>query len=1004
MSKKIVFILLIALLPLFSAAAKEIGPTVSEYRNEKLKWEDGAFGYHVMFKSLISNTVADADPNRPEGDTCKDSATYSLSVSHIPSDALIERAFLVWTAAQPVAKRDQTTDDKVTFSFSSNDGRIMETREIAGKKAYKISEAGNVSFEFDAFQDKDEPNKNWYTYRVDVTDFFKTIQTKGRENAAEGSAVNDGYSLLGDYTLTGLECTNESVYTSLGEMVADWSVILIYSSVEISPKKIYIYDGFEPYWHTITEINVTGFEFPVDPEIRVTLASHEGDQGIALVTPPDGLPLYEEGIQVQGENPDTPNEWILLWNKCNPKTWLDDQYIHLDYTEIFNSISSVYGYNESEPECIGGEPPVLDYESIEYGIDVDTFVMDTLADNQFARHFKKGDGKISFKIGANQDQVITNYMIVSVDTKSPQFDIPGQPEKVACTPANKFDPYSLDGSWCQNNLEHTFALRIQNWGTDAAENITISDKIPAGMEYVPGSTEYATSFKVENGKKIATRWIPIPDDGGFPLEKGFNLSAQLQPCAENSDYIACSDLAMVRFRAKVKSDTPKNQIIENTATYRAKGLNDYRTNLGIPVKLRMLSAGCVTSQDAVDLSECGGVGAAACTKNEECGEGYICDKESGSCIEDPSIIQCKDSNITVNFGKNSPSSETIFVGNPQTNLVIGQLEFAGTGENCYLNLNNIMLKVSLNDTNIEISNIKMYKDNNGDGLVDAKDTLLSSADTLDSANYVILSASNPENRLQNNRKNNILISLDAKYKEGTAVGDNAYFSPMIEKNGITLADGGTPQLNGLPLNFSKFQFEPDNGFIVTKGPHDPAVPAKSDMNKFQDVLQLRVIAKGASDTIKKMTIKTPSKSATLGEGIKKLAVYEDTDNDGKGDREIASATSFDKLQKHQFTLNFDVPQDTEKYLTIKAEPALGENETFQVIVSEITLDNLKVYGTPVDSKTYTYSCDPNLEDCGGDDDGCSIVVAEDTDNTVFFALAAAAMLLLSALALRMRKN
>ena len=1006
MSKKILILTLLAVLLPFAVSAKAIGPTVSKYRGTELKWEDGAYGYHVMFKSLLKDedrlTEEEKQGTNPQGDRCKTASTYALDFSHIPSDAIIEDAYLIWTAAQPVAKKDSTTDDEVNLSFVSDDGTISETQTIKGKKAYKISEAGNVDFEFDAIRDVDNPSKNWFTYRVKILDFFKSIQEKGRALVPEGASIYDGNSLIGNYTLSGLECTEDDVYRGSTEMVADWSIVLIYSSVEISPKKIYMYDGFKVYWYEQAEINVTGFEFPLEPEIRITLATHEGDPGLANADPEDHQAI-PEGIQVQGEPP-VEGEWLLISNKCNPLAYRDDNYVHLEYTEIFNSISSVYGYNDVEPTCIGGEPPILNNEDIEFGMDVDTFVMDSSADGSYAAHFHKGDNKIALRIGANKDSVITNYMIVSVDTKSPQFDIPGYPEKVACTPAGASDENSLEGKWCQNGLEHTFALRIQNWGTDFTGAITVVDAIPAGMEYVPGSTEYATSFKVENKKKIATRWMPVPDNGGFPLENGFKVADSLNFCdSEAQNYLSCQDLIMVRFRAKVKNDTPKNQVIENTAFYKTAGVNDYKTNLGIPVKLKMVSAGCVSSQDAVDLSECGGVGAAACTKNEDCGEGYVCDNASGACIEDPAVVKCQNSEVTASEGKNSINSEVIFIGNPQTDLVIGQLELAGNGEKCYFNLDQVKLKVSINDSNILISDLKMFKDVNSNGTVDAEDVLLASTDSL-SSEYAIFSPSK-DNKLWSNKKNNILFALSAKYKDDSSISNSAFFKPSIEKDGgITISDGGKPVVSGLPIDFSKFQFEPDKGFIVTKGLHDPEVPAKSEMNKFRDILQIRVKANGADETIKKMTIKVPKNNlVSFGKGITKLAVYEDTDNDGQGDTELAATTSFEGVQKHQFTLNFDVPQNTDKYLTIKAELALNDGETAQIQISSITVNDLTVLGLPVDSRPYEYMCDPNLEDCGGDG-GCSIVAAEDNGNAALIAIAAALALILSALAFRMRKN
>jgi len=983
MSKKLIFIILLAVMLPFAVAAKGIGPNVSKYRGQELKWEDGAYGYHVMFKSLLDNkemTDAEIQKNNPQGDTCKDSSTYTLDQSHIPSDAIIEDAYLVWTAAQPVLKKDDITDNEVQLMFTSINGNISENQIIKGKKAYKVSEAGSVDFEFDGFKDPNDLNqeKSWYTYRVKILDFFKSIQEKGREGAAEGSTFYDGYSLLGNYTLSGLECTNDSQYKGSTEMVADWSIILIYSSIEIKPKKIYLYDGFKAYWYESSEITVTGFEFPVKPEVRITLASHEGDPGLADANP-EGHERVKEGIEIQGENPIVPGEWLLISNVCNPQAAADKDYQHMEYTEIFNSISSVYGWSDPEPTCIGGIPPVYQNEEIEYGMDVDTFVMDSYAEDKYLSHLQKGDTRLFLRIGANQDQAITNYMIVSVDTKAPQFDIPAQPEKVACTPANKFKPDSLEGNWCQGTLEHTFALRIQNWGTDEAKSIKVSDTIPSGMEYVPGSTEYATSFKNENGKKIATRWTKIPDTGGFPLETGFTLPNPLPNCKETDDYLSCKDLVMIRFRAKVKNDTAKNKVIENTAFYTTPGVADYRTNLGIPVKLRIESAGCVTSQDAVDLSDCGGEGQAACTKDSECGgEGYVCDKATGSCIDDPAIPKCKNNaEITASIGKNSPTSKTIFVSNPQKDLVIGQIELAGTGENCYLDLDHIRLQVNNNDTaNITISDLRMYKDANGNGKIDKEDTLISSLEK-PLADEALFSASNGR-KIYNNKKNYILFALNASYKEGAKISAaNAYFSTEIEEGGIVLSGGIKPK-EGLPLKFSTFQFEPDEGFIITTGPHDPEVPAKADINKFQDVLQVRMLSKGDDSTVNSITIKTPSKFAAFGEGITRLAVYEDTDNDGKGDKELAATTTFDGPNQHKFKISLNVKQNEEKFITIKAEPNLGENESFQVILSDLKLNNkLTIYGKPVESKIYENSCDPNLEECGNDDDGgCSLTVID----------------------------
>ena len=294
----------------------------------------------------------------------------------------------------------------------------------------------------------------------------------------------------------------------------------------------------------------------------------------------------------------------------------------------------------------------------------------------------------------------------------------------------------------------------------------------------------------------------------------------------------------------------------------------------------------------------------------------------------------------------------------------------------------------------------MYRDNNGNGIVDSSDTLLATSDAISSG---YLSFSPSANRM-NNIKSNILFTLDAEVAEGTSISNSTTFSSSIEEGGIVVKDGGTPVVKDLPIKFTKFQFEPEKGFIITKGPHDPEVPAKSQMNSFHDVLQLRLLAKGADEILKRITVHVPkSQYANFGSAIKKLVVYEDTDNDGKGDKELMSTTSFDSTQNHKFNLNLEVPENTEKFLTIAAELSLSENETFQIQISAANTDKLDVYGVPVNSKPYTYSCEPGDEDCG-DNGGCSIVASEENSSKALYAAILTALALLSAFAFRMRKN
>jgi hypothetical protein len=546
-----------------TVSSKELGPDVSVYKGQMLKWEDykKGYNYHVMFRSLLADEK-----------TCLSEvliSSYTLDPSHVPSDAFVKRAFLVWTGAQPIDKIDEIADNQVVLNFESSDRNIQETQTVT-TNGHKVTEP--QGFEFDSFIDPDDSGRSYFTYRVDVTEFFKVLHEKGRESGYE----YDGYSLYGNYKITGFNCANDQIYLENGELVSGWAIILIYRSIETRPRAIYFYDGLNSYKNETAETYVSGFEFISDPKTQITLLSYGGqtDSG-------------NEGLEVRGgDNAD----WIPLSNKCNPES------------DVFNSISSVYGWADKEPECIGGTPDEYDPEMMENSMDVDTFVMNSATDGSFSAHFNEGGTEINIRIGANQDRIFTNMLIVSTDPAdpTPDFHIPGQPEMIACTPTEiPFNPYSLNGSWCYGELEYTFVIRLQNWGEKASPPVSVQTLIPTFMEYVPESTEYANKFKVVNGKLNAEEWFSITDseDNGFPLINSTQVAEKIIP---NEDTV------FVRFRTKVKDTTPKNEVFELNATISAEGYPSYRTNYGIPVKLVYSDAGCVEKQEDVDLSECGG--------------------------------------------------------------------------------------------------------------------------------------------------------------------------------------------------------------------------------------------------------------------------------------------------------------------------------------------------------------------------------------------------------------
>lgn len=960
----------LALVLLFTTimSAKDLGPDISVYRGEELKWGGGSYGSFVMFKSLLELDTESSNI------ICKDEtvgSTYALDPTHTPTDALVERAFLVWSGTVPIVDKGDITDNEVALSFVSEDGRISENQVIKGKKAYKVSEA--EGFEFDAFTDTDDPTHSYFTYRVDITDFFKSIHDKGRELGLE----YDGYSLYGNYTMKDLKCAKDKSYIDLTTLVAGWSIILIYTSKEISPKKIYLYDGFKPYWHEESELYITGFEFPTDPEIRITLATLEGDPNLVSVYENDAVTLATpEGLKVQGDQVN----WLLLSNECNPETEKTEEDQTLKYVEIFNSISSVYGWMDSEPTCIGGIPPDVYPEKIEYSMDVDTFVMDSEIDGEYAAHFNKGGMYLNLRIGANQDSIITNFMIVSVDTKAPVFDIPDQHELIACTPANFLADYEnyYDARWCANGLPHTFAIRIQNWGDDMTPPVIVKNAVPESMEYVPGSTEYATEFTTVNDKKVAKRWIKIPDnEGAFPLVNGFKVADNTDFCGADSDYLSCENLIMVRYQATVKQETVHMERIENIAEIYSLGLTSYKTNHGIPFSMVDYVGDCVKSPEMIDMSECGGTtGPETCTDDSDCDESLCCYKEEGELEGFCQVTPCGPYPLTcrndysVLAGNRNPSNDVIFISS-NTDLILGQITILPSiTENCSLKFQKFNVNVQLDDKNIEITRPRLYFDKNGNGTIDST---AGQESPFAFGNFDrekgLIEFNTSHIYIDAQYINSILLVADIGYKEGEIISKTATFTPSIETGGITIVDNGDPEITGLPVSFSKFQLEPENAFIITRGEKDFLLNGNlyhGNSSGYADLLQFRAVSNSARDTLKSITIELVSEDETVefGREIRSFSVFYDENNDGIGEELIKTAEKTDSGRSHKFNVDIPFENGLSKYFTLKTDLHFDDGDSFQIQISDIEIESDKdILGLPVNSKEYSYTCDPMYEDC-----------------------------------------
>jgi len=288
-------------------------------------------------------------------------------------------------------------------------------------------------------------------------------------------------------------------------------------------------------------------------------------------------------------------DWVQIQNICN--TGAADTFGN-QYTEIYNSVSSAYGWADELPFCIGNnkEPNTL-----EYSMDVDTFFF-SATDPFFEPHLQRGDTNLWIKVSANMDGIYTNFLVMSIDTRAVKFDIPANTEtpdgreKNACTCSGEKDMF-CDGSSLY------FMIKVQNWGDNAAINVKVKDELSNEVDYISGSTEMATEF---DGDGNGTNWEIIPDgDGGtFPLSSDYIVKDMMEPCDLVS--MTCTDTVLIRFKVKPRDGLPKNATIKNSAEITDNAGTPYKTNSSVPVRLTM-DAGCDTSCKSTTQEQCGGI-------------------------------------------------------------------------------------------------------------------------------------------------------------------------------------------------------------------------------------------------------------------------------------------------------------------------------------------------------------------------------------------------------------
>ena len=1086
-------------------------------------WADGSQDFFVMFNSNLDDLIKlkglDEESN-PQGDTCLESSKFKLTSTHLPKDAIIEEAYLIWMTAidpdklnpqivtlaegddsdpdsepapdddsdaeqpsdadtdtisdadstsdadteTPDADEDQapagqtceemgkiSTDNKVTLSFtqSSAETNINHTKEIVALQHCIDPDAlESPTFDFESIvydssvstgcsdteigESQGEKRIGYYTYRVNVTDFFAEVAQKN-ENA--GNSEDNMFH--GDYVVSGIDCTDHDYYKCNTTMVSTWALVVIYRSQNIRPKKIYFYNGLGFIYNNKSVANVTGFELPNYATARLTTYFAEGDPSLIEPT----LENMEE-ITIMGDNDDARLQGpYVLTNSCNPR--------EMGYTEVYNSQSSIAGWdpNVANPiECVTGGQG-----DIKYGVDVDTFILDSSKVANLQAHMPKGGTKLDITLGVNQDAIFTNFMIFSVDNKGANFDIPAEASDTTKSKLNFPKdrekhfcgcPVSAgvteEDYYCQHvniSREFYYFIKVQNWGDDDAEKVKVKDELDKNLIYIPGSTEMATDCTPTSD--VCTDWTVIPDkDGGsFPLSgEGVTVSAKMKKCNQN-DY-TCENTILIRYKVKPKDGIAKNYVFNNTAEISdeegRKEESFYKTNKSFPLKLKPVS--CVT--DTVCPSPtpemCGGVRIDSnkeCDSANPCPTGYLC-SEAFKCVDDPSVT-CTDSAVTLAAGKNTPSSDSTIIipkDNGGEPLVVGQ--FTLKSDTCdstkMFNLDSVIVHITTrgNDNNFSFHDYELIYDADGDGIYnDAVDSVISTQESTQFTNYIKFFVRTNAKKYFSSKLNHFLVRTKFTYGKEEIAKDTTFNFYVESYASIGVSDLGTTTVNldSAPLEFASFSLEPTGKFFIISADaqNSITVPPIAEMNNNIPVLKVRTKSLGSANKITKFKLSVPSNvTARFGDknGITGVSIWVDTNNDNKGDIKIAEKTKFEqgegnKIEFREFEQSLEYLENEEKYLLIyvdfnmtSSEPPMTGKIQIPRGALSFTEADTDVYELPVSSKTYTYFCEDGDDTCATPKKkgGCAVTEIE-TDSTATVVVLVLSVLSLLGLAVR-REN
>lgn len=383
-----------------------------------------------------------------------------------------------------------------------------------------------------------------------------------------------------------------------------------------------------------------------------------------------------------------------------------------------------------------------------------------------------------------------------------------------------------------------------------------------------------------------------------------------------------------------------------------------------------------------------------CTSESDCSEGMTC--HEGTCIT-PSANFSTYAAVTLNKGENSPNSlgsNKIFVAHPAVDVVLGQLAvnaYGGGEDNKRFLFKELTATVVTSSLDMVYENFKIVYDSNGNGIWDNSEKVVASSEQTGSTVKFVFGQKTASYKM-NIVENFLLIGDFSIEKEISAIWD---FGIDIKPfTGANITNAGTVDIAAVPdkISFPRHSFEPQTGyFLFASGKHFPKAPSWKEMNKTGNIMHIRTKSLSGSNEIKSINVRLEGTVVSFGNGVDRIALYSDDNNDGLGDTLISEMKDFSEPKQ---SVLFQIPAGTlaldegmEKHLVIAADLNFynGQTTRFYISANDVILSqSMTVAGTAITTESFKYSCDESDPQCQkaptdeilkeDEDTGCSIIL------------------------------